>query len=151
GRAAIWEIDTAGGSRRQYAAGMRNTNGMGWNPSTGELWAVVNERDMMGPDLVPDYLTNVPVGAQYGWPWVYWKDKPDWRAAYPTPDFPTEYPRKPEYALGAHVAPLGMVFVTGGQTMGPAFANGAFIARHGSWNRKPMAGYDVVYVPFDAR
>lgn len=151
GRAAIWEIDVASGGRRQYAGGLRNPNGMGWNPSTGELWTVVNERDMLGPDLVPDYLTNVPVGAQYGWPWLYWKDLLDWRVDHPIPEFLPEYTRKPEYALGAHVAPLGMVFVTGGQLMGDRFGNGAFIARHGSWNRKPMAGYDVVFVRFDAR
>lgn len=150
GRAAIWELDLASGSRRQYAGGLRNPNGMGWNPSTGELWTVVNERDQLGPDLVPDYLTNVPVGAQYGWPWVYWKDVLDWRVDHPVPDFLTEYTRKPEYALGAHVAPLGMVFVTGGQAMGEGFGNGAFIARHGSWNRKPPVGYDVVFVRFDA-
>jgi len=150
GRAAIWEIDVKSGKRRQYAGGMRNPNGMDWNPSTGELWAVVQERDMLGPDLVPDYLTNVPVGAQYGWPWVYWKDVMDWRVKDPAPDFLTEYTRKPEYALGAHTAALGMVFSRGGNLMGGDFANGAFIARHGSWNRKPFSGYDVIFVPFDA-
>ncbi len=151
GRAAIWEIDLASGSRRQFAGGLRNPNGMGWNPSTGELWTVVNERDLLGPDLVPDYLTNVPVGAQYGWPWVYWKDVIDWRVKDPMPDFLIEYTRKPEYALGAHTAPLGMLFSNGGNVMGPSFANGVFVARHGSWNRKPMVGYDVIFVPFDAR
>jgi glucose/arabinose dehydrogenase len=151
GRAAIWEIDIASGNRRQYAGGLRNPNGLGWNPSTGELWTVVNERDMLGPDLVPDYLTNVPVGAQYGWPWVYWKDIQDWRVKDPIPDFLTEYSRKPEYALGAHVAPLGLLFSAGGNLMGDGFANGAFVARHGSWNRKPLVGYDVVFVPFDAK
>jgi glucose/arabinose dehydrogenase len=151
GRAAIWEIDLASGSRRQYAGGLRNPNGMGWNPSTGELWTVVNERDQLGPDLVPDYLTNVPVGAQYGWPWVYWKDVIDWRVKDPMPDFLAEYTRKPEYALGAHVAALGLAFSSGGNIMGDAYGNGAFIARHGSWNRKPPAGYDVVFVRFDAR
>ena len=149
GRAAIWELDLVKGSRRQYAAGLRNPNGMAWNPSTGELWTVVNERDMLGPDLVPDYLTNVPVGAQYGWPWVYWKDLQDWRVKDPVPDFLTEYSRKPEYALGAHTAALGLLFSTGGNLMGEGFANGAFIARHGSWNRKPLSGYDVIFVPFD--
>ncbi|MDE2596588.1 MAG: sorbosone dehydrogenase family protein [Sphingomonadales bacterium] len=149
GRAAIWEIDLAKGSRRQYAGGLRNPNGMAWNPASGELWTVVNERDMLGPDLVPDYLTNVPVGAQYGWPWVYWKDQMDWRVDAPIPDFLTEYTRKPEYALGPHVAALGLTFVTGGQRMGPDFVNGAFIARHGSWNRKPASGYDVVFIRFD--
>jgi len=150
GRASIWEIDLVSGSRRQYAAGLRNANGMAWNPSTGELWTVVNERDQLGPDLVPDYLTNVPVGAQYGWPWVYWKDVIDWRVEAPMPDYLTEYTRKPEFALGAHTASLGLVFSTGGNVMGAAYGNGAFIARHGSWNRKPFAGYDVVFVKFDA-
>jgi glucose/arabinose dehydrogenase len=150
GRAAIWEIDLPTGSRRQYAGGLRNPNGMAWNPSTDELWTVVNERDMLGPDLVPDYLTNVPVGAQYGWPWVYWKDVIDWRVEPPMPQFLIEYTRKPEYALGAHTAALGLVFANGGNIMGEPFANGAFIARHGSWNRKPLVGYDVIFVPYDA-
>lgn len=149
GRAAIWEIDLATGRARQFANGLRNPNGLAWNPSTGELWTVVNERDQLGPDLVPDYLTNVPVGAQYGWPWVYWKDVIDERVESQMPEFMTEYTRKPEYALGAHTAALGLLFATGGQRLGPNFANGAFIARHGSWNRKPLAGYDVVFVRFD--
>lgn len=151
GRAAIWEVDLANGRSRQFAAGLRNPNGMAWSPSTGELWTVVNERDMLGPDLVPDYLTNVPVGAQYGWPWVYWKDIMDWRVKDPAPTYITEYARKPEYALGAHTAALGLVFSVGDNLMGAPFANGAFIARHGSWNRKPLSGYDVIFVPFDDR
>jgi glucose/arabinose dehydrogenase len=110
GRAAIWEIDLVTGKNRPFANGLRNPNGLAWNPSTGELWTTVNERDMLGPDLVPDYLTNVPVGAQYGWPWVYWRDVIDWRVKAPMPDFLTEYARKPEYALGAHTAALGLVF-----------------------------------------
>jgi len=150
GRAAIWEIDIASGKARQFANGMRNPNGMDWNPSTGELWATVQERDQLGPDLVPDYLTNVPIGAQYGWPYVYWRNIIDWRVKYPMPDFLTEYARKPEYALGAHVSALGLRFAVGGERLGPEFANGAFIARHGSWNRKPLSGYDVVFVTFDA-
>ncbi|MDE2405776.1 MAG: sorbosone dehydrogenase family protein [Sphingomonadales bacterium] len=150
GRAAIYQIDLATGHPRQFAAGLRNPNGMAWNPATGELWTVVNERDMLGPDLVPDYLTNVPVGAHYGWPWVYWKDVVDPRVDSPMPDYLTDYSRKPEYALGPHVAALGLVFTRGGERMGARFANGAFIARHGSWNRKPPVGYDVVFVPFDA-
>jgi len=150
GRAAIWEIDTATGRRRQYAVGMRNPNGMAWNPSTGELWAVVQERDMIGPDLVPDYLTNVPVGAQYGWPWVYWKNKFDERVTWPMDTVMVEYTRKPEYAMGAHTAVLGLQFAQGGHRLGDRYANGAFVARHGSWNRKPPSGYDVVFVPFDA-
>lgn len=150
GRAAIWQIDLASGRARQFANGLRNPNGMAWNPATGELWTVVNERDMLGPDLVPDYLTNVPIGAQYGWPWVYWKNNFDLRVDTLAPEFMVEYTRKPEYALGAHTAPLGLLFVTGGQRLGPSFGNGAVIARHGSWNRKPPAGYDVVFVRFDA-
>jgi len=149
GRAAIWQIDLATGRARQYANGLRNPNGMAWNPSSGELWTVVNERDMLGPDLVPDYLTNVPIGAQYGWPWVYWKDVIDERVETNMPQYMTEYTRKPEYALGAHTAPLGLLFVKGGERLGPGFGNGAVIARHGSWNRKPPDGYDVVFVSFD--
>ena len=149
GRAAIYEIDLATGHARQYAAGMRNPNGLAWNPASGELWTTVNERDQLGPDLVPDYLTNVPVGAHYGWPWVYWKDVVDDRVNIPMPDYLTDYTRKPEYALGPHVAALGLAFTHGGERLGPAFADGAFIARHGSWNRKPPSGYDVVFVRFD--
>ena len=150
GRAVIWE-KTFGkaGYPRQFAAGLRNPNGLAWNPSTGELWVTVNERDQLGPDLVPDYLTNVPIGAHYGWPWVWWKTHDDDRVVAQPPDYFDDYVRKPEYALGAHTASLGLVFVTGGQKMGAQFANGAFIARHGSWNRTPPAGYDVVFVTFD--
>ena len=122
---------------------------MAWNPSTGELWTVVNERDMLGANLVPDYLTNVPIGAHYGWPWVYWKDVMDNRVDFGMPEFLTDYTRKPEYALGPHVAPLGLVFASGGGRMGAEMANGAFIARHGSWNRSSPSGYDVVFVRFD--
>jgi glucose/arabinose dehydrogenase len=105
---------------------------------------------MLGPDLVPEYLTNVPIGAHYGWPWFYWKDKYDSRVGHPMPIYLGEYIRKPEYALGAHTGVLGLLFSTGGNLMGEPFANGAFVARHGSWNRQPPAGYDVVFVPFDA-
>lgn len=150
GRAAIVEYDIAHRGHRQYAAGLRNPNGLDFNPATGELWTTVNERDMLGADLVPDYLTNVPVGAQYGWPWVYWKDIVDHRVKDFMPQFLTEYTRKPEYALGPHVAALGLAFTGKGHRMGEGFGNGAFIARHGSWNRRPLAGYDVIFVPFDA-
>lgn len=150
GRAAIMEIDLATKGSRQYAAGMRNPNGMAWNPSSGELWATVQERDMLGPDLVPEYLTNVPIGAHYGWPWFYFKDNYDTRVDHPMPIYLGEYIRRPEYALGAHTGVLGLQFSTSGNTMGEAYANGAFVARHGSWNRKPPAGYDVIFVPFDA-
>lgn len=150
GRAAIWEKDlTNDAYPRQFANGLRNPNGLAWNPSTGELWTTVNERDMLGPDLVPDYLTNVPVGAHYGWPWLYWKTHNDIRVTVMAPDYLDDFVRKPEFALGAHTAPLGLAFVYGGERMGADFTNGAFIARHGSWNRRPPAGYDVVFVKFD--
>lgn len=151
GRAAIHEIDLATGRSRQYAGGLRNPNGLAWNPWNGELWTTVNERDMLGSDLVPDYMTNVPVGAQYGWPWLYWGDIVDERVEAPMPNFLVEYTRRPEYALGPHVAALGLAFTQEGSTMGEAFGQGAFVARHGSWNRKPPSGYDVVFVRFDDR
>ena len=150
GRALIWEFDLVTGRRRQFAGGLRNPNGLDFSPWSGELWTTVNERDMLGSDLVPDYLTNVPIGAQYGWPWVYWGDNYDRRVTDPTPQY-INYIRKPEYALGPHVAALGFVFSKEGAALGEDFGNGAFIARHGSWNRKPPSGYDVVYVAFDER
>lgn len=151
GRAMIWEYDLAANRQRQFAGGLRNPNGLDFSPWTGELWTTVNERDMLGSDLVPDYLTNVPIGAQYGWPWVYYRTNRDRRVDAPLPRFLMEYVRKPEYALGPHVAALGFVFSKEGDRMGAGFAGGAFIARHGSWNRKPPSGYDVVFVDFDAR
>lgn len=151
GRAMIWEYTLETGSYRPYAAGLRNPNGLDFSPWSGELWTTVNERDMLGSDLVPDYLTNVPVGAQYGWPWVYYKDNIDRRVEAPMPAYMMEYTRRPVYAMGPHVAALGMVFSAGGHRMGENFASGAFVARHGSWNRKPPSGYDVVYVDFDER
>jgi len=149
GRAAIDEYDFTKHSSREFAGGMRNPNGMDWNPRTGELWTVVNERDMLGSDLVPDYLTSVPLGAQYGWPWLYWKKFGDWRVQSQMPQDMVDYVKKPEYGLGVHVAPLGLTFARGGNLLGPRFSSGALVARHGSWNRKPLAGYDVVFVPFD--
>ena len=150
GRALIWEIDLESGSMRQFAGGLRNPNGLDFSPWSGELWTTVNERDMLGSDLVPDYLTNVPVGAQYGWPWIYWGDNYDRRVDYPVPQY-ISYVRRPEYSLGPHVAALGFVFSKSGAALGEKFSSGAFIARHGSWNRKPPSGYDVVYVAFDER
>ncbi|WP_298335733.1 PQQ-dependent sugar dehydrogenase [uncultured Erythrobacter sp.] len=149
GRAMIWELNLESGSTRPFAVGLRNPNGLDFSPWSGELWTTVNERDMLGSDLVPDYLTNVPVGAQYGWPWVYFKDNIDRRVKIRMPNYLTEYTRYPEFALGPHVAALGLVFTAEGHRMGDEFASGAFIARHGSWNRKPPSGYDVVYVAFD--
>lgn len=151
GRAMIWEYDLAANTQRQFGVGLRNPNGMDFSPWTGELWTTVNERDMLGSDLVPDYLTNVPIGAQYGWPWVYYKTNRDRRVDAPMPRFLMEYVRNPEFALGPHVAALGLVFTREGHVMGESFASGAFVARHGSWNRKPASGYDVVFVDFDAR
>lgn len=149
GRAMIWEHNIETGDTRAFAQGLRNPNGLDFSPWSGELWTTVNERDMLGSDLVPDYLTNVPIGAQYGWPWVYFKDNIDRRVEAPMPRFLLEYSRRPEYALGPHVAALGLVFTKGGHRMGSDFSSGAFIARHGSWNRKPPSGYDVIYVAFD--
>ncbi len=151
GRALIWEYNLDTQRQRIFGAGLRNPNGLDFNPWSGELWTTVNERDMLGSDLVPDYLTNVPVGVQYGWPWAYWKNNIDRRVEAPMPQFLTEYARRPEYALGPHVAALGFVFSKDGARLGEQFGSGAFIARHGSWNRKPPSGYDVVYVAFDER
>lgn len=151
GRAMIWEYNLETRRPRQFGVGLRNPNGMDFSPWTGELWTTVNERDMLGSDLVPDYLTNVPIGAQYGWPWVYYRTNRDRRVDAPMPRFLMEYVRKPEFALGPHVAALGLVFTAEGHRMGEPFGTGAFIARHGSWNRKPPSGYDVVFVDFDDR
>ena len=151
GRAAIHELNLETGQARLYGAGLRNPNGMAWNPWTGELWTTVNERDMLGSDLVPDYMSNVPIGVHYGWPWVYYNDVVDERVEAPMPRYLTEYTRTPQYALGAHVAALGLVFTEEGTRMGDLFGQGAFIARHGSWNRSPPSGYDVVFVAFDDR
>lgn len=151
GRAAIWEYDLPKKRARIFASGLRNPNGLDWSPWTGELWTTVNERDMLGSDLVPDYLTNVPLGVQYGWPWIYYRDNFDDRVDTPMPAYLQEYARRPEYALGPHVAALGMVFNKQGHLMGERMSRGAFIARHGSWNRKPASGYDVVYIGFDDR
>ena len=146
GRAAIWEVDAKSGEKRLFASGLRNPNGLGWEPETNVLWTVVNERDEIGSDLVPDYLTSVKEGAFYGWPWSYWGGVVDARV---TPQQPERVAKAlaPDYALGAHVAPLGLVF-SHARGMPPEFANGAFIGEHGSWNRKPKSGYKVVFVPF---
>lgn len=151
GRAMIQEIDLASGSSRPYGVGLRNPNGLAFSPWSDELWTTVNERDQLGSDLVPDYLTNVPIGAQYGWPWIYWGRELDDRVTAPMPRGIVDYTRTPEYALGPHVAALGLAFTGAGNRIGAGFGQGALIARHGSWNRKPPAGYDVVYVAFDER
>ncbi len=145
-RAAIWEVDVGSGAHRLFATGLRNPNGMGWAPETGALWTVVNERDELGSDLVPDYLTSVRDGAFYGWPWSYYGQHVDSRVKPPEPTKVAQA-IAPDYALGNHVAPLGMVFATG-QSLGAVYANGVFIGEHGSWNRTPRSGYKVVFVPF---
>jgi glucose/arabinose dehydrogenase len=145
GRAAIWEVDRATGSKRLFASGLRNPNGLGWEPQTKTLWTVVNERDELGNDLVPDYLTSVKDGAFYGWPWSYWGQHVDERVKPANPEMVAKA-TVPDYGLGSHVAPLGMVFADG--RLPAPFASGAFIGEHGSWNRKPFNGYKVVFVPF---
>lgn len=147
-RAAILEYNIDTREYRPWASGMRNPVGMDFNSASGELWAVVNERDMLGSDLVPDYLTSVPIASQFGWPWLYWRNNVDDRVEVGMPQYLQEYTRRPDYALGAHTAPLGLVFADD-LKLGDAFATGAFVARHGSWNRNPLAGYDVVFIPFD--
>jgi glucose/arabinose dehydrogenase len=145
GRAAIWEVDLPGGNTRLFATGLRNPNGLAWEPVTGALWTVVNERDELGSDLVPDYLTSVKEGAFYGWPWSYWGSHLDTRVQPARPDMVARAV-VPDYALGNHVAPLGLAFSD--KRMPPPFDSGAFIGEHGSWNRRPLSGYKVVFVPF---
>jgi glucose/arabinose dehydrogenase len=144
-RAAILEIDPAIGRARVFASGLRNPNGLAWEPKTGVLWTVVNERDELGSDLVPDYLTSVKDGGFYGWPWSYFGRHVDKRVQPERPDMVAKA-IAPDYSLGPHVAPLGLVFYEG--TLMPRFAGGAFIGQHGSWNRRPLSGYNVVFVPF---
>ncbi|WP_292039636.1 PQQ-dependent sugar dehydrogenase [Massilia sp. UBA6681] len=144
-RAAILEVDIATGKTRLFAAGLRNPNGLAWNPETGVLWTVVNERDEIGSDLVPDYLTSVKEGGFYGWPYSWYGRHVDERVKPQRPDLVARA-IVPDYALGAHVAALGLAFYTG--ALLPQFTNGAIIGQHGSWNRKPLSGYNVVYVPF---
>ena len=146
GRAAIWELDLASGQHRVFASGLRNPNGMGWSTDSGALWTVVNERDEIGSDLVPDYLTSVKDGAFYGWPYSYYGQHVDDRVKPPRPDLVAKA-LVPDYALGSHVAPLGMAFSEGGALPLP-LARGAFVGEHGSWNRIPHSGYKVVFVPF---
>ena len=146
GRAAIWEVDIASGNHRLFATGLRNPNGLAWEPSTAALWTVVNERDNLGDDLVPDFLTSVRDGSFYGWPYSYFGQHLDTRVEPPRPDL-VATARTPDYALGAHTASLGLAASTG-NTLGHLFANGMFIGQHGSWNRRPHSGYKVIFVPF---
>jgi glucose/arabinose dehydrogenase len=147
GRAAIWEVDPRTHAHRIFAGGLRNPNGMGW-ASDGRLWTVVNERDELGSDLVPDYLTSVEDGDFFGWPWRYYASHVDARVKAPAPSYVVNT-RAPDYALGAHTASLGLTF-SNGQRLSPDYAEGAFIGQHGSWNRNPPSGYKVMFVPFSA-
>ena len=146
GRAAIWEVNPATGTHRVFASGIRNPVGMSFEPESGELWTAVNERDELGNDLVPDYMTAVHEGAFYGWPYSYFGQHVDTRVKPPRPDLVAKA-IAPDYALGAHTASLGLAF-SRETSLPPRFRSGAFIGQHGSWNRKPRSGYKVVFVPF---
>jgi len=145
GRAAIWEIDRATGSHRIFASGLRNPNGMDWEPKTGKLWTAVNERDEIGSDLVPDYITSVKDGRFYGWPYSYYGQHVDVRVDPQNPELVAKA-IAPDYAVGPHTASLGLSFAEGSKL--PGFTEGVFIGQHGSWNRKPHSGYKVIFVPF---
>jgi glucose/arabinose dehydrogenase len=147
GRAAIWEVDRATGDARLYATGLRNPVGLAWVPETGALWTAVNERDELGNDLVPDYMTSVRSGGFYGWPYSYYGGVLDTRVKPQRPDLVAKA-LVPDYALGAHTASLGLAW-SGGTTLPGRFKRGMFVGQHGSWNRKPRSGYKVVFVPFD--
>ncbi len=146
GRAAIWEVDVQTGTHRIFASGLRNPVGMAWDPASAALWTVVNERDELGSDLVPDYLTSVRDGAFYGWPYSYYGQHVDTRVKPQRPELVAKA-IVPDYALGAHTGSLGLTFNTG-KSLGAQYANGAFIGQHGSWNRDPPSGYKVIFVPF---
>ncbi|MCP6699462.1 PQQ-dependent sugar dehydrogenase [Pseudomonas donghuensis] len=146
GRAAIWEIDPASGQQRIFASGLRNPNGLAWEPHTGQLWTAVNERDEIGSDLVPDYITSVKDGGFYGWPYSYFGQHVDQRVNPSDPNLVASA-IAPDYAVGPHTASLGLTFAEPGVLPSP-FEQGAFIGQHGSWNRKPHSGYKVIFVPF---
>lgn len=145
-RAAVLEVDLASRRTRVFASGLRNPNGLSWNPDDGRLWVAVNERDELGDDLVPDYMTSVREGGFYGWPYSYFGQNVDARVKPPRPDL-VEKAIKPDYALGAHTASLGLTFAAGAR-LGPDYGNGAFVGQHGSWNRSVRSGYKVIFVPF---
>jgi glucose/arabinose dehydrogenase len=150
-RAAIWEVDigsgVGSGTHRLFATGLRNPNGLAWEPHSGVLWTVVNERDELGSDLVPDYLTSVRDGGFYGWPYSYYGQHVDERVTPPRPDL-VATAIVPDYAVGSHTAPLGLAF-SAGTSLPEGFTNGMFIGQHGSWNRRPHSGYKVIFIPFD--
>ena len=145
-RAAILKIDPKSGATSVFASGLRNPNGLAWEPVSGALWTTVNERDELGSDLVPDYMTSVREGGFYGWPYSYYGANVDERVTPPRPDLVAKA-LKPDYALGAHTASLGLAF-SDGRALPRRFAAGAFVGQHGSWNRKPKSGYKVIFVPF---
>nr|BFD43681.1 sorbosone dehydrogenase family protein [Pseudomonas sp. FFPRI_1] len=148
GRAAIWELDRASGKHRLFATGLRNPNGLAWEPTSGALWTAVNERDEIGSDLVPDYITSVKDGAFYGWPFSYYGQHVDVRVKPQNLDLVAKA-IAPDYAVGPHTASLGLAFAEGSKLPAP-FTEGVFIGQHGSWNRKPHSGYKVIFVPFSA-
>ncbi|TPG78649.1 PQQ-dependent sugar dehydrogenase [Pseudomonas mandelii] len=148
GRAAIWEVDRATGNHRIFASGIRNPNGLAWEPRSGALWTAVNERDEIGSDLVPDYITSVKDGGFYGWPYSYYGQHVDIRVEPQNPDLVAKA-IAPDYAVGPHTASLGLTFAEGNR-LSAQFKEGAFIGQHGSWNRKPHSGYKVIFVPFSA-
>lgn len=145
-RADVLEVDVSSGASRVYASGLRNPTGLQWQPDSGRLWTVVNERDEIGADLVPDYLSSVQDGGFYGWPYSYYGRHLDARVHRQRPDL-VAAALAPDYALGSHVAPLGLWFYTGSALPSP-YRDGAFIAEHGSWDRSPLSGYEVVFVGF---
>lgn len=147
GRAAIWEVDRATGNHRIFASGIRNPNGLAWEPQSGALWTAVNERDEIGSDLVPDYITSVKDGAFYGWPYSYYGQNVDVRVEPQNPALVAKA-IAPDYAVGPHTASLGLTFAEG-STLPAPFTEGAFVGQHGSWNRKPHSGYKVIFVPFN--
>ena len=146
GRAAIWEIDPASGAHRVFASGLRNPVGMDWQPQSGMLWVAVNERDELGSDLVPDYMTSVRDGGFYGWPYSYYGAHVDARPQPPRPDLVARA-IAPDYALGPHTASLGLAFYDA-DAFPARYRGGAFVGQHGSWNRRPASGYQVLFVPF---
>jgi glucose/arabinose dehydrogenase len=146
GRAAIYQVDRITGAKRIYAAGTRNPTGLAFEPTTHRLFAIVNERDEIGPDLVPDYLTSIREGGFYGWPFSYWGQHLDVRV-HPQNRQAVARAIRPDYGLSSHVAPVGIAF-SAGETLSPTFANGAFISEHGSWDRSPLNGYQVIFIPF---
>ena len=147
GRAAVWEVDVKTGAHRIFASGLRNPNGLGWEPRSGALWTVVNERDEIGSDLVPDYMTSLTDGGFYGWPYSYYGQHVDTRVKPARPDLVARA-ISPDYALGTHTAPLGLAFAKGNTLPEPFNQDGVFIGQHGSWNRKPLNGYKVIFVSF---